>query len=211
MRKTTSTYLNYQFTSNIDRGKIRTIVECGSRDCLDAIELNKFYHPRMIYSFECNPESIPVCEKNTKGIMNIIWFPFAVCNVNTKVDFYATDMEKSEDKNIGASSLLRHHTNNKEGLIQKKIKVEGIRLDTFMNNLGLSKIDLLCMDLQGSEHLAIEGLGERIKDVHYIISEIAIRHSYNGEMAFGDFTRLLKEKGFKFCIRVGDDALYIRA
>lgn len=210
MDKVITTYLHRSFVKNIDRTSIRTIFECGSRDCLDAIALNKFYKPHKIYSFECNPESIPVCEQNIKKFPNIVLIPMAVYNTDEDISFYATDMEKSMDKNIGASSLFKHHTYNTTGFIQKKIQVRGIRLDTFMHALQICTIDLLCFDLQGAEHLAIEGLGERIKDVRYIISEVAVNHSYIGEMSFGDFTRFLKEKGFELKIRIGADALYER-
>lgn len=210
MGKVLTTYLHSSFVKSIDRTSIRTIVECGSRDCLDAIALNKFYKPRKIYSFECNPESIPVCERNIKRIPNIVLIPKAVCDVDGDVSFYATDMENSVDRNIGASSLLIHHERNKNGFVQKKELVRGIRLDTFMHSLQISQIDLLCMDLQGAEYIAIQGLGERIRDVRYIISEVALNRSYIGEMNFGDFTRFLKEKGFELKIRIGADALYER-
>jgi hypothetical protein len=106
-------------------------------------------------------------------------------------------MEASLDKNIGASSLLWHRDNEKE-FKQKRIEVEGIRLDTFMEKRNISKVDLLCMDLQGAEYLAIEGLGKRIKDVHYLITEVAFRSFYHKDKLAEDIVRLLDHRGFKF-------------
>lgn len=190
-----STYLQPVFTNKIDKNKIHTIVECGSRDCLDAIELNKYYHPDMIYSFECNPESIPVCKENIEGIGNIKLIEKAVYNENGIVDFYPTDMKRSIDKNIGASSLLWHRDNKNE-FFQKKIQVESIRLDSFIIWNGIADIDLLCMDLQGAEHIAIESLGERLSDVNYIIMEVSFVSHYEGDMLRGDMRRFMNTRGF---------------
>jgi FkbM family methyltransferase len=175
---------------------VKTIVECGSRDCLDAIELNNYYHPEIIYSFECNPESISVCEDNIKDIQNIKLMKYAVYDKNGVVDFYATDMVKSSDKNIGASSLL-FHRDNKESFIQKKIQVESIRLDTFMEQENIKEVDLLCMDLQGAEHLAIKGAGNKIKNVKFIISEVSFSSYYHGDVPYRMIIGLLRDKGFE--------------
>jgi FkbM family methyltransferase len=189
-------YLNNIFTSKIDSNSIKTIVECGSRDCLDAIELNEYYKPNMIYSFECNPESVVVCEKNIIGIPNIKLIDKAVYKEDTSVDFYATDMENSIDKNIGASSLL-YHRDNKIEFFQKKIFVDAIRLDTFMKMENIKNIDLLCFDLQGAEYMAIEGLGERIRDVHYLITEISFQSYYFEDRLASKIVEVLKGFGFK--------------
>jgi len=62
-----SDYLYEGFTRLIDKRSIHTIIECGSRDGLDTIALEEFFNPDVIYSFECNPESIPVCLGNIEG------------------------------------------------------------------------------------------------------------------------------------------------
>ena len=132
----TCSYLYDEFVNKIDSMLIQTIVECGSRDCLDAISLYEKYQPKVVYAFECNPESIPLCKQNIQNFDHIKLIEKAICNKNGLVDFYPTDMERSKDKNIGASSLLIHKDNNVE-YFQKHIKVRGIRLDTF---LSLSRI-----------------------------------------------------------------------
>lgn len=202
------TYLRPEFVSEINGTEISTIVECGSRDALDAIRLLNYYHPSIVYSFECNPESIPVCKANIADEKRIVLVPKAVCNVNTSLPFFATDMEKSVDKNIGASSLFQYRNINQKEYIQKRIRVNGIRLDTFMEKNNIEKIDLLCMDLQGAEHLAINGLGKRTKDVRYIISEVTTRSFYKRDMVLGAFRDFMSDKGFTLLIKKGDDALF---
>jgi hypothetical protein len=79
-----------------------------------------------------------------------------------------------------------------------------------MERAGLKHIDLLCMDIQGAEPLAIEGLGERVKDVTYIITEVADALFYDGEIPFTDFNNQLSELGFELLCKKGINALYKR-
>jgi FkbM family methyltransferase len=190
-----STYINPKFTKHITT-KIDTIIECGSRDCLDAIEMLNFYKPKVIYSFECNPDSIKVCEANIVDYNTINLIKKAVSNTNDTITFYATDMEKSKDKNIGASSVL-YHLDNKENFIQKEISVPAVRLDKFIFDNNIEEVDLLCFDLQGYERFAVEGMGDEIKKVKYIISEVSFRSFYNNDQLFNDYVKLLSSKGFQ--------------
>lgn len=197
-----SDYLYEGFTRLIDKESIHTIVECGSRDGLDTIALEEYFNPDVIYSFECNPESIPVCLGNIEGHERILFMGAAVTNVDDRVKFYPTDTTK--DDNIGASSLFKHL----RGFPQIETEVWGVRLDTFMEDVGLDHIDLLCMDVQGAEPLVIEGLGSRIKDVTYIITEVCDEKFYEGEILFQNFNARLSELGFELLRKKGINALY---
>lgn len=198
----TSDYLYEGFTRLIDKESIHTIVECGSRDGLDTIALEEYFNPNVIYSFECNPESIPVCLGNIEGHERILFMGAAATNVDDRVKFYPTDTTK--DDNIGASSLFKHL----RGFPQTETEVWGVRLDTFMEDVGLDHIDLLCMDVQGAEPLVIEGLGNRIKDVTYIITEVCDERFYEGEILFRNFNAHLSELGFELLGKKGINALY---
>ena len=192
-----SSYTNPAAKNTVQIPENGLVVECGSRDCLDAIEVLNCYNPRKVYSFECNPESIQVCKNNIADHDSIELVETAVGNCDDVIDFYATDMEKSKDKNIGASSALFHNRGQKD-FIQKKISVPCTRLDTFMNNNNIENIDLLCLDLQGYEKVALEGMGERIKDVSYIITEVNFESYYEDSVLFDDLLAFLNEKGFLF-------------
>lgn len=175
--------------------KLNTILECGSRDCLDAIEMFKHYNPQIVYSFECNPESIQVCKQNIIDYPSIHLIEKALSDKDGEIDFYATDMEKSLDKNIGASSALVH-SGGQTTFIQKKIKVPCVSLDAFYNEYKLNEIDLLCLDLQGYEKVALEGFRHNIHKVKYIISEVSFTNYYYGNVLFDEYRAFLNELNF---------------
>jgi FkbM family methyltransferase len=188
------TYINNIFTKHIT-DKIDIIFECGSRDAIDSLKMFDFYQPKKIFCFECNPDSVNVCKETIGENNNIILVDKAVSNNDGEIDFYVTDMDKSIDKNIGASSALLH-LDNKESFFQKKITVNSITLKTFMEENNINNIDLLCLDLQGYEKIALEGLGDKIKNVKYIISEYANRSFYSGDILLEDYQTFLTSLGF---------------
>ena len=205
------TYINNVFTKHITE-KINVIFECGSRDAIDSLKMFDFYQPKKIFCFECNPDSVNVCRDNIGDNKYIILIDKAVSNTDGEIYFYATDMDKSSDKNIGASSALLH-LDNKDSFFQKKINVKSITLKTFMEENEITDIDLLCLDLQGYEKFALEGLGEKIKNIKYIISEVSFSSYYSGDTLFDDYKTFLKNLGFDFIEAISyggfGDALFI--
>lgn len=197
-----SPYLNERFRGRIKKHLVKTIIECGSRDGDDTVALYEYYKPQKMFAFECNPESIVNCRERLKKYPEITLVEKAVCNRSGKVKFYATDMERSIDKNIGASSLL-YHRDNKVEFFQKEIEVNAIRLDAFMAMNKIRQVDLLCLDIQGAEMLAFEGLGARFRDVRYIITEVSFERFYEGDCLFKDMRGYLHTKGFSFLIGSG--------
>jgi len=203
-----SSYLHPKFVHRINRNRIRVIVECGSRDGLDSLALNQFYAPEKIYAFECNPEAIEICKRNLAD-SPVVLIEKAVYNENKVIDFFPTDMEKSTNKELGASSIL-WHLDNKESYFQKKTQVEAIRLDTFMDQENIPHIDLLCMDVQGVEMEVFEGLGKQLSKVKYIITEIAFEHYYEGDHLFLEVTQYLNKYGFHLSIGHGPVGIHRR-
>ena len=165
-------YLNPEFTSLIDKEHIKTIVEVGSRDCLDAISLADYYEDSSVFCFECNPETINQCFINLQMTpfqirSRINFFPFAVGSKEENRFFY-----KWKDKrNPGASSFFNRKRDayNQEQTVEK-IQIK--RLDDVLSGYGVKKIDLLSLDIQGFELEALRGLGNLLQEVRYIITEI---------------------------------------
>jgi FkbM family methyltransferase len=78
------------------------------------------------------------------------------------------------------------------------IEVRAITIDEFCAAEGLSDVDLLKMDIQGGEALALEGaarlLGRRAVRVVYL--EVLFAPLYEGQAYFCDVTRVLNRHGY---------------
>lgn len=199
----------YDFFIKIDSNEIKTIFELGSRDLIDAIKLSDFFQNSKVYAFECNHDCLIECHKNINNLdkdkkNRIFLIDKAVSINNNKVSFYPFDLQKYN--NMGASSMLKidfslRNKNdpdyNKENP-QKEIIVDGIRLDTFIDENYIKNIDLLCIDLQGYELNAIKSLGNHLHKVKYIITECSIMSTYTNGATFNELNDYLSNYNFKY-------------
>ena len=198
--------MNYNWCFNyIKKENINCIFELGSRDCNDSITLsNEFNCP--VIAFECNPDCIQECKKTLKlnKSCKINLVEKAVHEENKIVNFRPFNRQTYD--NIGASSLFEIDfiTNRPKcdvdygkKNVQNLIEVEAIRLDKYIDETGY-KPDLICMDIQEAELIALKGLGDKIKDVKYIIFETSFVNTYTGGCIFLDIHNYLEANNFKF-------------
>jgi FkbM family methyltransferase len=201
----------FDFLYKIKANEITTIFELGSRDLIDAIKLLDNYKNSNIYSFECNEDCLIECHKtlstlNEETKNRLFLIEKAVCINDGDIIFYPFDLQKYN--NMGASSLLKidfgtRNTNDPEYMRenpQKKTIVDGIRLDTFMNEKQIQNIDLLCIDLQGYELNAIKSLGNYLHKVKYIITECSIVSTYTNGATFKELNEYLSKYNFKYIL-----------
>ena len=199
----------FNFINKINNKEIKTIFELGSRDLIDAIKLLNYFKDSNVYAFECNTDCLIECNKNLSNLeeknkKKLFLIDKAVSITNGDVIFYPFDLTKYN--NMGASSMLQINFSlrNKDDPDynkpnpQKKIIVNGIRLDTFIDENQIKNIDLLCIDLQGYELNAIKSLGDHLNNVKYIITECSIVSTYTNGASFKDLNEYLNSYNFKY-------------
>jgi FkbM family methyltransferase len=102
-----------------------------------------------VHGFEPNDALRPKLEENIQrnGFRNVVVHPEAVARETGEVEFYASTW----DANQGISSIL---PGSGRAATQK---VRSLSLDDFAGSLGGRRVDLIKMDIEGAELLAIEG------------------------------------------------------
>lgn len=182
---------------------IKNIFEFGARYGEDSVEFAKRYGNATIYSFECNENTLTQCREYTRKYPNIVLTSKAVSDYDGVITFYPIDKAKTvttwEDGNQGASSLLKASGKYElEQYAQNETQTQCLRLDSFMNEHNIPSIDILWMDIQGAELMALKGLGHRISDVHVIQCEVEMIEIYNGQPLFKEIKKYLVSHGFRF-------------
>jgi len=198
----TATFCQYakQFFKNPD--DVSVIFDVGSLHCLESIKFSKKYKNARIFAFEANPESYQVCLENTKDIDNITVINKAVNDYDGTCTFYPINAEETVtpwfDGNRGASSLYKSNGSydHIEKYVQDELEIPCTRLDTFCNENGIDKVDLMWMDLQGAELIALKSLGEFLPSVKVIHTELEVNPIYEGQCVFDDVDLFLKENDF---------------
>jgi hypothetical protein len=60
-----------------------------------------------------------------------------------------------------------------------------------MKKYNIKNVDIIWMDLQGAELLALKGLGEYIKNVEFIHTEVSYKEIYNGQVMFDELNKFV--------------------
>jgi FkbM family methyltransferase len=184
---------------NLD--EVSWIVELGARDCNETILFLENYSKVNILTLECNPSMLPVCRNRIRGKERVTLIEKAIGDVNGKLKFYPIDPANTEttweDGNPGASSLLKASGKYPvEKYAQTEIEVDAIRLDSLLSEHKIDTLDLLWMDIQGAELMALKGLGTRIKDVKIIHTEAEFMEIYSNQALFPEIKIFMKANNF---------------
>jgi FkbM family methyltransferase len=205
----------------IGRESVRTVVEVGARDCTETLDFHRTFPNAAIYTFECNPAMLPRCREAVQGLARIKLTEKAIGDSEGSVAFYPIDQAQTvtgqRDGNPGASSLFRAAGNYpEERYVQNETIVQATTLEKFLSEEKIAAVDLLWMDIQGAELLALKGMGERIATVKLLHLEVEFFHIYQGQPLFGEVHRFLRKHGFTLLGFTGyskfsADAVYARA
>lgn len=191
-----ATYTEKKYYKHIDnKDSIKVIIEAGSRDLLDALELEKIYPNAVIFSFECNPECVDVCNINLKfSEGRIKFYPIALSNKEGELDFYSFDTNKTQHHDAGCSSLYQHK--NTSDVPMNKITVKSRKLSSILQENNIDVVDLLCLDLQGGELNLLKGLDSYLDTVRYIITEFDSEWYQNAPSSV-EYKEFLESNNFK--------------
>lgn len=184
----------FEITSNyLNRQDINLIFELGSRDGMEAISLANYYYNASVVSFECNPMTYPILESNIKNYSRLSSYQYAVSDTNGVIDFY-----QSVHGNPGSSSIFKKtgEYDYIENLIQHKISVRSTTLSTFLDSYDKKNIDIIWADLQGAELKALGGMGDYIKDVKFIYTEVEYGSIYQNQALYSEIKDFLESKNF---------------
>ena len=160
----------------IDFTEIKIILDIGSRDGCQSLELNRWFPHAKIYAFEPVKENYEFTVKNIEKIENIKAYPYAINNYNGKTKFYEV-----YNGNVGASSLLKttNHWRSSQWQ-QKETEVECIVLADWLKENEINSVDLIWMDVQGAEKIVLDSLKEYLDSVKIIATEVGLEELYHG-------------------------------
>lgn len=196
-----SSYIQYLNRIGYDTTKPSIILDIGSRDCGESLELARAFPNARIFAFECNPQTLPLCRKAAENCSAITLCPYAVNSYDGECTFYPIDPTRTRttwaDGNPGASSLFKANGNYEhETYVQNEIQVPCRRIESVLKELGVDHVDLIWMDLQGAELIALQSMESYLDGVHSIHTEVTHRAMYTGQNMFSDIHTFLLGREF---------------
>ncbi|HMG83790.1 MAG TPA: FkbM family methyltransferase [Ferruginibacter sp.] len=193
--------------------KITGVLHVGAHQAEEAVDYDKANIAKVIW-IEGNPELMTVLASTLKKYPTQIIFNTLISDKDDElVNFNVTN-------NFQSSSLLdlgTHKSHHPEVVVHHTLALKTYRLDTFFKTKNITAPDynFLNIDIQGAELLAIKGLGDNLKYIDYIYTEVNVGAVYKGCATLLQMDNYLHQHGF---IRVATtltewqwgDAFYIK-
>ncbi len=126
-----------------------------------------------VVGYEANPNTFWFLKKNIllNDLENTKIFNFAVGNEKRSISFYLSKI------NTGGSKIKPVHDNIKYKFDNpEEIEVPMVSLDEHIRENELSQPDVILMDIEGAEYLALQGMQETLKSIRFLYMEYVPHH-----------------------------------
>lgn len=148
-----------------------------------------------VISFEPNPHTVEQLRGNIAAshAVNVIVEPIACTDSEQMLTLY----DSTSEGNSGASSLsLANADDIKRGALPS-YAVRGRPIDHVIAELGLKRVDVIKVDVEGAEYLVLRGLRETLRRFHpRVVMEVVPAQLANMNATPDDLISLMAELGY---------------
>lgn len=172
------------------RLNISGILHIGAHECEEKGDYNNYgISDNKIIWIEGNPVIANKMTEKVKNVYNVL-----ISDKEEEVEFIITNNGQS-------SSILELETHKKEHphvfeIERKKLKT--ITISSFLETYNISPFfNFINLDIQGAELLALKGMGDLLKNIDYIYSEVNEKYLYKNCALIKEIDEYLSQYGFK--------------
>lgn len=151
----------------------------------------------IVTSFEPNPETFKLLEKNWGGVPGITLSTIALTNYIGHASFYATRVSEASSLLQPTERMIELSSEHKYD--HEKIDVATTTLDQYSEINGIEHIDILKIDVQGSELDVLKGAEKLLQagKISSIYSEITLAETYRNQSRFVDIVSFLNNHNYE--------------
>jgi len=175
-----------------------TIFDVGAHHGQTAKEFRKHFPTSQIYSFEPFPESFETLRLNTQYNRGIQIFNYGLTD---KVGTFAFHSNLSSATNSLLPADELGFKTWGDGLLETQdiVQVQFKTIDEVLAEQDIQTIDILKMDVQGTEHRVLKGALGACADgkLGVVYSEIIIQPTYIGQKRLDEILNIFHDAGFE--------------
>lgn len=166
-----------------------TFMEIGSRDGNDTKAVTDYWNliPSNCYIIEAYPA---LCNRIKEKYPQFNTFGFAASNKSGTVEFNAIPLYHNENT-IGVSSML-----NRGDMPYEKIFVTANTISNFLDEQGLTGIDLIKIDVEGFTQEVLDGFGDKLQNIKALQIETERSQSWENQKVHDEIVEFMESKGF---------------
>lgn len=188
---------SYIINSRLKKSNVepKTIIDVGANIGQFSVAALKLFKQAKIISIEPDPEVAIKLKNNIRENSNTEVIVCAAGDKTGEVKFF-------RNKDSQVSSIMEIGVIRKNLFPNSKVKAEVNvpmnTLDSLFENRELQKPILLKLDVQGAELKVLNGSKNLLKNVKWIVIEVAFVNLYKGEPSFNELCKILKQYNFNF-------------
>lgn len=154
--KETKDFLN----AEVKAGMI--VLEAGANTGTETLLLSKLVGTKgKVYAFEPVPFIFNKLDKNisVNGLQNVVHEQLAIGESEQEISFFVAD-ENYTNQGLSSKKAGVHSK------LQKKITVNQVTIDNYLERMGVERLDFIKMDIQGAEFDLLKGAEKTFKKFH---------------------------------------------
>ena len=170
------------------------VIEAGAWNGDDTYRLSKIFSESIICSFEPIPEMYDLLSDRFHGNEKIKLHNKALSSSSEIVKlYYGSDFNPS-----GSINKVDLHSKIFETLFDKEISIISVTVDSIMEDYPDLMVNLLWLDIQGSELEVIKSISKSsLKRIRFIHTEISHLNLYENQPTKKDFYEYMESVGFR--------------
>jgi FkbM family methyltransferase len=130
-------------------------------------------------------------EVERNGLRNVRLLPVALSDRRSEVELLVAPLEKSGHNTLGAFGFAGTALDHRE-------RVQTVRLDDLLQSEGLSRVDVIKMDIEGAEQAALLGAAETIEKHRPILFiELSDRSLQHQQASSQEVLAILARQGYR--------------
>ena len=179
---------------NLPQGAV--FFDVGAHIGYDSLKASTKVGPNgKVIAFEPNPRTLEQLRSNVLAshAVNVIIEPIACTDRESTLTLY----DSTPEGNSGASSLSLANADEAGRGSLPAYEVRGRRIDDVVQELGLTRLDVMKIDVEGAEYLVLKGAQDSLRKFHpKLVVEVIPRQLANMGARIEDIVSLLNELGY---------------
>ena len=194
------------------------ILEAGAADGSDTLRFSNLLPKSIIYAFEPVGQNYEILLKTIEKQTNVITFKLALSDFNGETWINISNNIHSSDNIASSSSLLNpkfHIDTHQHITFDKKEIVDVKTIDSWASENNVKHIDVMWLDMQGTEFKTLKASPNIMKTVKVIYTEVNFVEMYEGCGLYEEYRDWLFFQSFKlkkkeFRWKEQGNALFVR-
>jgi FkbM family methyltransferase len=150
-----------------------------------------------VYAFEPHPSLAAICKLTARQYPNMHVIQCAAGLDSGKRKMHLVDLMQP-GMNPGSSTLLEPLPSYQTSWLAPVGEVTVVRLEEWAAHLGITRVDVLWIDAQGSDLDVLRGMGHLLKTVRGVQVEVFFEPVYTKGPLAGDIDAFMKSNGFEY-------------